>query len=169
MLLLPLNPANIVDVESISELKGIKRTIATRKIIKFLVIPALFGILTGVSGKSSVDFGSLLAAIAVYTGLVFNLLFHVFDKSLAIRKDPFSQPSKNEIELADKLYANVSWTVYEGLFIASLLSLPLFFNSPSTSARTIFLGVVAATMTHLVLLSLTILQRFSALRLALKD
>ena len=42
-------------------------------------LPILFGLGAGLFGDPQVNISSLLSAVAVYTGLVFNLAFQAFD------------------------------------------------------------------------------------------
>ena len=134
------------------------------------VIPMLFGICAGIWGNPVVDTAALLAAVAVYTGLIFNLSFNVFDKSLAIRNDPFREGDEVTLELVDELFANVNYTVVVGLITTAVLVSASLFPAPDHIAwvARVTVAIVAGLSAHLFLMSGMIIKRFRSLREALK-
>lgn len=138
-------------------------------------VPVLVGLVTGLWGTVTLDISAILAAVAVYTALIFNLAFHVFDKSLSMRRDPFVSADANAIALVDQLRVNVNYTVLTGVVLTAALTASLFFDVPVSwpNALTEVLtrawnGLIAASLTHLFFLSGMILKRFTALHDALK-
>lgn len=132
--------------------------------------PFVFGLVAGFFGDPHVDISPLLSAVAVYTGLVFNLAFQAFDKSLSLRADPFLQGDSKTITLVDQMFANVNYTVAVGVLTTSILVCATFFAEPSWLgiASDVTTGLVAFLLAHLFVMSGMIINRFRSLRHAMK-
>ncbi|MFC9786414.1 hypothetical protein [Rhodococcus sp. NPDC127528] len=119
---------------------------------------------------AKLDVPAILAAVAVFTGLIFNLAFHIFDKSLQIRRDPFQSADADAIQLVDELQANVNYTVLVGIILTGTLTGMLLFSMPTGGAvvTRVFNGVAAAMLLHILLMSGMILKRFTSLHSVMK-
>jgi hypothetical protein len=139
-------------------------------LVIFCVIPILFGVAAGMWGAAKLDVSAILAAVAVYTGLIFNLAFHVFDKSLQMRRDPFQSADPDAIRLVDELQANVNYTVLVGITLTGALTALLLFDAPDgwVVVDQVLNGVIAALLLHMLFLSGMILKRFTCLHEVLK-
>lgn len=146
------------------------RRIRVDMLLALYGLPILFGLGAGLFGDPQVNISSLLSAVAVYTGLVFNLAFQAFDKSLSLRADPFLQGDGDTITLVDQLFANVNYTVAVGVLTTGVLVCATFFSEPNWFgiASDITIGLVAFLMAHLFVMSGMIINRFRSLRHAMK-
>lgn len=147
-----------------------RKRIRADMLISLYVLPLLFGLGAGFFGDPHANISSLLSAVAVYTGLVFNLAFQVFDKSLSLRADIFFQGDSDTITLVDQLFASVNYTVAVGVLTTSLLVCATFFTEPAWFgiASDITTGLVAFLLAHLFIMSGMIINRFRSLRLAMR-
>lgn len=109
---------------------------------------------------------NLLAGMAVLTGLVFNLSFSVFDKSLTIRNDPLMGNDPITVTLVEELRVNVNYTVLVGIFVTAILtSASVFVYNPLAN---ITIGLIAFGISHMLLMCGMVLKRFNALHAAMK-
>jgi hypothetical protein len=142
-----------------------KRQIAPWDFVWFYAVPVAIGVVAWAFGVKNLETGALLTAVAVLTGLIFNLSFSVFDKSLQIRNDPLLGDPIT-IMLVEELRINVNYTVLVGIVLTGILSsASLFVYDPLASATC---GLIAAGMAHLLLMCGMILKRFNALHNAMK-
>ncbi|WP_167677825.1 hypothetical protein [Rhodococcus sp. B10] len=126
------------------------------------------GVLAAVIGVPSVDPANLLAGVAVLTGLIFNLSFSVFDKSLQIRRDPIQSADPIIVMLVEELRVNINYTVLIGIVLTGILTSATLFTTPFQIFAAVTVGLVAAAMAHLLLMCGMILKRFNSLHDAMK-
>lgn len=146
------------------------RSVRAWDIIVLYGLPLVFGFFSAFYGKPTIDVSAILSAVAVYTGLIFNLAFHVFDKSLSMRTNPFEQGDAKGIELVDDLFSNVNYTVVIGLVSTGVLICASLFEEPEwfPIGSQLTVGIVASLLAHMFLMSGMVIKRFRALRLVLK-
>ncbi|MBW0294077.1 hypothetical protein ATN37_25790 [Rhodococcus sp. MH15] len=136
----------------------------------FYFIPLVFGLLVGFFGAEKFDIAAILASVAVFTGLIFNLAFNIFDKSLQMRRDPFQSADRDAIQLVEELRANVNYTVLVGIVLTGTLATSLFFDMPNdwTIVTRVGNGLIAALLLHMLFMSGMVLKRFTILHGVLK-
>lgn len=149
---------------------GPERRRSTPDLVVLYAVPVVFGVLVGVWGALKFDLSAILAAVAVFTGLIFNLAFHVFDKSLQMRRDPFQSADPDAISLVEELRANVNYTVLVGITLTGALVAMLLFDLPGgwEAITRIANGILAALLLHMLLMSGMILKRFTSLHSVMK-
>ena len=130
------------------------------------VVPVLVGIAAGIWGVPHVETGNLLAAVAVLPGLIFNLSFSVFDKSLQIRRDPIQSADPIIVTLVEELRANVNYTVLVGIILTGVLASASLFSS--NTFADVSTGLIAGLMAHMLLMCAMVLKRFGSLHDAMK-
>lgn len=138
--------------------------------LSLYAIPVVFGVAVGLWGKTTIDIASLLAVVAVFTGLIFNLAFMVFEKSLKMRKDPFGLVTETEFRFIDALQANVNYTVLVGILVSAWLASMCMFEAPNSLPvlGAFSNGVAGAGLCHLLLLCGMLLKRLGTLHAVLK-
>ncbi|MCK2200165.1 hypothetical protein [Corynebacterium callunae] len=141
-----------------------------KDILILYLAPVGVGVLGALYGTPTPDVASLLAAVAVLTGLIFNLSFHVFDKSIQMRNDPFQSADDNAIGLVDELQSNVNYTILVGIVLTGVLTSMTLFEAPRNLGILVAIstGIVSATMIHMLLMCGMILKRFKSLHAAMK-
>lgn len=134
------------------------------------VIPIFVSVFAVLFGTVRADASALLSAVAVFTGLIFNLSFDVFKKSLSMRQNPFEQGDAISLRLVDELFSNVNYAVLIGLITTAVLASSTMFVAPGwfPVAGELTQGISVALLVHLFFLSLMILKRFRALRETMK-
>lgn len=133
------------------------------------VLPVLSAGVVFLFGKVDLDIAALLGSVAVFTGLLFNLAFLIFDRSISMRKDPLIWADEKAIILVDKLYSNTIYAVLIGLICTAAMACSIFFEIPKSAVifERIFNAFIAFLLVHLFTISCAILRDYRALRLAI--
>lgn len=166
-----LLPTNVV-VEQVATLRNDDEdaSLSGLDVAILYFLPVAFGIATGFWGALKLDVAAILAAVAVFTGLVFNLAFHIFDKSLQMRRDPFQSADPDAIGLVEGIRTNVNYTVLVGILLTAGLTGMLIFDAPAgwSWAERIANGTIAGLLIHMLLMSGMVLKRFTILHNVMK-
>ncbi|WP_041760122.1 hypothetical protein [Pseudonocardia dioxanivorans] len=131
----------------------------------FLLVPAVVGGFTFVVGAQVRHLPEVLAATAIFTGLIFGVFVLMFD--MTMRATDKSDPARGAmvIRLAAELRANISYAVLLGILLSGVLGGFVMFTDgdrvpPSISALIVFGSL------QLLLTIFMVLKRVRALYLA---
>lgn len=126
-------------------------------------LPAALAVLAWLLGATARNIPDVLSAVAIFTGLIFNVFVLIFDLT-ARATDKLPAESRALVDrLADELRANVSYAVLVGIvFTAFLGGVTMFIDTDeplgvAVTAFMIFVGV------HMLLTVLMILKRVRAM------
>ncbi|WP_067504473.1 hypothetical protein [Actinoplanes sp. TFC3] len=126
-------------------------------------IPVALAVLVWALGATARNIPDVLAAVAIFTGLIFNVFVLIFDLT-ARATDKLEAESRALVDrLADELRANVSYAVLVGIvFTAILGGVTMFIDTEkplgvAMTALVVFVGV------HMLLTVFMILKRVRAM------
>lgn len=115
------------------------------------------------------DTGQVLAGVAIFTGLLFGLLVHVFAVGLQISDSPRFTTTSRVTLLVDELRANVAYACGVGLLLTMILLVSSAFatttppgvsgTAPEREVIAWASSAIAALVLHLVLTMLMVLKR----------
>ncbi|WP_328442876.1 hypothetical protein [Amycolatopsis sp. NBC_00438] len=136
-----------------------------RDYLTFVGLPLLLAALAWVRGAHAGHIPEVLAAVAILTGLIFNVFVLLFDLTMraADKTDPAHQATLNQ--LTDELRANISYAVLLGLVLtAAFGGLAMFTDTSqplptSVTAVIVFLGVQMLLTVSMVLKRIRALYR----------
>ncbi|QRP45772.1 hypothetical protein [Amycolatopsis sp. FDAARGOS 1241] len=134
----------------------------------FVGIPAALGGLVWLRGAHAAHVPEVLAAVAILTGLIFNVFVLLFD--LTMRATDRTDPAYLDTvtRLVDELRANISYAVLLGLVLTSLLGGLALFTDTSQALTTPVSALVVALASQMLLTVSMILKRIRALYRAFK-
>lgn len=149
-----------------SEVRRKHRWTVVRDVLVLYGLPALVGVGLFIARVRTQDVGALLAAVAVLTGLIFNLAFALFDKSLQIRRDPLLSANPDVMRLIDDLRSNVNYTVLVGVVLTAVLGCAALVKVDTPPYWVA--GAIGGLLLHLLIMCLVDLRRFQQLHNAMK-
>lgn len=128
----------------------------------YLGIPTLVAVTSWFLGGQARNIPEVLAAVAILTGLIFNVFVLIFDLT-ARTADSLAGASRTLVSrLVDELRANVSYAVLVGLVLTVTLGgIAMFANTTDPLGRPATAAIVFAG-THMLLTVFMILKRVRA-------
>ncbi len=134
------------------------RVMATDLAVQY-ALPVVFGVCVALWAPDQLVVGVLFSAVAIFTGLVFNLTFNVTDKAIDIRRDEVRNNDANLITLVDTLRSNLNYTSLVGITLTLGLGGASMFATDGELSRGV-VAVFGAMLAHLLILCLVVLRRF---------
>jgi hypothetical protein len=134
-----------------------------RDYLSFVGLPLFLAALVWVRGGHAGHIPEVLAAVAILTGLIFNVFVLLFDLTMRAedRADPAHKATLNK--LTDDLRANISYAVLLGLTLtAAFGTLAMFTDTGQPLSSPITAGIVFIAAQMLLTISM-ILKRIRAL------
>lgn len=131
--------------------------------IVYFGIPLAVAVFTFCIGGRARNIPEVLAAVAIFTGLIFNVFVLIFDLT-ARATDNLPDESRALVDrLADELRANVSYAVLVGIIFTALLGSISMFSDTSRPLGPIATALVVLAGTHMLLTIFMILKRVRAM------
>ncbi|UQS24043.1 hypothetical protein L1857_15000 [Amycolatopsis thermalba] len=129
----------------------------------FLGVPVGLAAVVWIQGSQASHVPEVLAAVAILTGLIFNVFVLLFDLTMRAtdKTDPAYQNLMNR--LTDELRANISYAVLLGLVLTALLGWLALFTDTSQPLPTPISAVLVAIAVQMLLTISMILKRVRAL------
>jgi hypothetical protein len=116
----------------------------------FVVLPVSLGLIAGKWLPEVRNIGGILAGVGVFTALLFGLLVNVLNLSVKLRRDEGLLPETALVRNVAELFVNVAWSVLVGLVVVLLLVVATATHNPGDALGGVWVGVLSATLLHLV-------------------
>lgn len=147
------------------------RTGEVRKLdyIQFVGIPVVVGVFCFWREILLNDLPSVLAGVAVFTALLFNLLVHVSSLGMGMKNLEEGEQERKMKELVNQLNANVSYAIVIGLSCTTLLVVMSFFDFKKSDYGEVFTGLAIGFFAHLLLTMLMVLKRINYVYFLMRD
>jgi hypothetical protein len=127
--------------------------------LAFFGIPAALGTVSYVANFRFENVDGILAGVAIFTGLLFALVIHVFTLGLRITDDPRIGSAGRTARLIDQLQSNVLYAVLVGIVTTVALALASATTAGGHRVGIIMTAVLVALLAHMILIVLMILKR----------
>ena len=122
-------------------------------------MPVAAGIAVSLAGFRMKDTAAVLAALAVFTALLFGLVIFVFQLRVQIKDDGRDRTHPSIAELIDETFANVTYSVIIGLFTTVVGLVGAAVADENAGVPIWISAILCALGLHLVLTILMCLKR----------
>lgn len=132
-------------------------------LLVFVGLPAALAVLCWVKGLRAEEAGDVLAAVAILTGLIFNVFVLLFDLTMRAKDSSDSAYLHTIMTLADELRSNVTYAVLIGITTTALLAGLVMFGEKDKPLAVLPTSLVVFFGVQLLLTIFMILKRVRAL------
>lgn len=130
--------------------------------VVYFGVPLALAAVCLIRGARAAHIPEVLAAVAILTGLIFNVFVLLFDLTMrADKSDPAHQKIINK--LADELRANISYAVLLGLLLTAVFGGFAMFTDTNQPLHPITTAVIVFVATQMLLTISMILKRIRAI------
>lgn len=132
-------------------------------VLWYLSLPVGLAVFAWTTGAKASSIPEVLAAVAILTGLIFNVFVLLFDLTMRAtdKTDPGLRPLIDQ--LADELRANISYAVLLGLTLTFILGGFAMFGEPDDSLPPPVTAIVIFLAVQMLLTIAMVLKRIRAL------
>lgn len=165
------NKINLIEIAraQIRTFSNYSAGVTVRDSLTFFGLPILLGVLSGLYSPPVYQVSILLTGASVFSGLLVALLVNVFNFSVKVRRDENIRPEERLARTVDELMTNAAWTVIVGLALVVLLVAATATQEPTQPLNPVWVGVLTAFGTYLVLNVLMVLSRIWTAHGDIKD
>lgn len=111
--------------------------------IAYLVLPLAAGVGGYVFGLATSAGGTILAALAILTGITFAMAVSFWDRSIDARHDPFSATNAERLTVIDHMKSHLIYTVFVGVVATGALLVVALFVEPTMELPPLLDGALA--------------------------
>ncbi|WP_255788090.1 hypothetical protein [Mycobacteroides abscessus] len=130
--------------------------------VLFLGMPTVTALVVWAVDFRMGDIASLLAALAVFTALLFGLVIFVFQLRVQLRSEGHDQDRPKLALLIDETFANVTYSVIVGLLTTCVGVVAAALATKDQGAPVVLSAVLSGLLLHLILTILMCLKRIHA-------
>jgi hypothetical protein len=131
-------------------------------LVAFYLFPLGCGVLSWTLGATISNTQHLLAGLAVFTGLLFGLLIHVFTLGMRVSEDRGIRDEGKTARMVDQLQANAGYATLVGLLTtAGLIALLVVYDEDEVPGPVS--AVVVVMLVHLFMTLLMVLKRIRSM------
>jgi hypothetical protein len=134
-----------------------------RDYLTFVGLPLLLAAFAWIRGAHAGHVPEVLAAVAILTGLIFNVFVLLFDLTMRVEDKTDPAHKATLTKLADQLRANISYAVLLGLLLTSLFGALALFTDTNQPLSAPITAVIVFVAVQMLLTISMILKRIRAL------